>query len=191
MRGKPFAPIILASRSERRKRALAKMVSSFRTMAVLEPKMARGKTLGQKTQYLAFSKAVSAARRNPRAIIIAADTLARCDKDILGKPKNKTAAARMVSVLSGRKMFATTSIAIYLPRLGKIKVWSESGWVKFRKIEQIEISGYLSSARWRGKAGAVNIGEKPVNGWISKFGGEKDAVIGLPLKRLRKELAKC
>ena len=97
----------------------------------------------------------------------------------------------MVSLLSGQKMFATTSIAIYLPQGGKIEVWSESGWVKFRKIEQIEISRYLSSGKWRGKAGAVNIEEKPVKDWIIRVGGEKDAVIGLPLKRLRKELAKC
>ena len=41
---------------------------------------------------------------------------------------------------------------------------------------------------WMGKAGAVNIEEKPVKDWIVKTGGERDAVIGLPLKRLRREL---
>ncbi len=183
-----MAPIVLASRSDRRKKALRKIISKFRMITVPEPRVARGKTIRQKTQYLAFSKAAAGARRFPRSIIIAADTLAECGKKILGKPRNRTDAARMLVRMSGHRMNATTSIAVHSPKTKKIIVWSENGWVRFRHINKDEMKKYLSSRMWMGKAGAVNIEEKPVKDWIVKTGGERDAVIGLPLKRLRREL---
>lgn len=183
--------VILASRSPRRKKALRKIVARFRTLAAKEPKKTKGKTLAAKTRYLALAKAKAASHRCPSSIIIAADTLAKCKGKILGKPSSRRAAEPMLKLLSGHRMAAVTSIAVYLPESEKSKVWSEKGWVRFRKLTAIEIEKYLASKKWIGKAGAVNVEERPVLGWITKRGGEFDAVVGLPTKRLRKELGKC
>ena len=112
---------------------------------------------------------------------------------MMGKPKNAKAAGLMLKQMSGHKLEAVTSIAVKKPgRMGAGKtdfaVWSESGWVKFKKLRAVDISHYLSSGQWKGKAAAVNVEERPVRDWIVKKGGEQGAVVGLPLKRLQKEL---
>jgi septum formation protein len=186
-----FVQIILASRSPRRKKALRKIAASFRTLAVPEPARAKGRTLVQKTRYLAIAKAKTASKRFPHAIIIAADTLACCRGRIMKKAANAKSAARMLGQMSGQRLDAVTSIALMMPDRADAIVWSEYGWVKFRKLKPAEISRYIHSGRWKGKAAAVNVEEKPVKNWIVKKGGEQGAVIGLPLKRLRRELGKC
>ncbi len=156
-----------------------------------EPKKAKGKTLAQKTRYLALAKAKTAGKRFPRAVIIAADTLACCRGKIIGKAKHRKEARAIIERLSGQRLDAVTSIAIAKPGGQDIVFWSEYGWVKFRKLEPAEITRYIRSGRWKGKAAAVNVEEKPVQAWIVKKGGEQGAVIGLPLKRIQKELRKC
>lgn len=183
--------IILASRSPRRKKALRQIVARFRVVAVAEPARAKGKSLVAKTRYLALAKAKAASRRFPSSIIIAADTLACCRGRLMKKAANAKSAARMLRRMSGQRLDAVTSIAIMTPDQAEPVFWSEYGWVRFRKIGEDEIQRYIHSKFWKGKAAAVNIGEKPVRDWIVKKGGEQGAVIGLPLKRLRRELGKC
>lgn len=182
--------IILASRSPRRKKALKQIVAKFRTMAVSEPKRARGRSLVAKTRYLALAKAKAAAKHYPDAIIVAADTLACCRGKIMGKAKGIEDARSMLKRLSEHRFDVVTSIAVKRPDAVAPIVWSEYGWTKFGKLEKGEIEKYLRSGRWKGKAAAINVEEKPIVGWIIKKGGEQGAVIGLPRKRLRKELAK-
>jgi septum formation protein len=186
----PSAPvqIILASRSPRRKKALRQIVSRFRVVAVAEPARSKGKSLVAKTRYLALVKAKAAARRYLRALIIAADTLACCNGKMMGKAANANAARLMLKQMSGQRLDVVTSIAIAIPGRQDMVFWSEYGWVKFRKLEPAEISHYIQSSLWIGKAAAINVEEKPVRNWIVKKGGEWGAVVGLPTKKLGKVL---
>jgi len=180
--------VILASRSPRRKSALRQIVPRFRSFAVREPTRAKGRTLALKTAFLARSKCRLASHRFPSAIVIAADTLASCQGKILGKASSRQKADRMLRLISNHRMSAVTSIALYSPKNKHNKVWSERGWVKFREITLEEIDSYLASKKWQGKAAAVNVEEKPVSGWVTERGGERGAIVGLPLKKLRAEL---
>ena len=167
---------------------MRQIVTRFRSIGVSEPRRAKGKTAAQKTSYLALAKCRAAARRFPRALIIAADTLASCRGKIMGKPENRKDARAMLKRLSGQRLDVATSIAIAIPGRQQALCWPECGWVKFRKLGEDEISRYLSSSLWRGKAAAVNAEEKPVRNWIVKKGGEFGAVAGLPAKKLGKAL---
>ena len=99
-------------------------------------------------------------------------------------------AAGMLRRMSGQRLDVVTSIAIVKPGREEIVFWSEYGWVRFRKLTRDEIAAYVHSGKWKGKAAAVNVEEKPVLDWIEKKGGEQGAVIGLPLGRLKKEIKK-
>ncbi|MCL6088896.1 MAG: Maf family protein [Candidatus Marsarchaeota archaeon] len=179
--------IVLASRSPRRKKALRQIISRFRTLAVPEPKKAKGKSLVAKTRYLALAKAKAAGKRFPRAVVIAADTLACCRGLLMKKASSQKEAAGMLKRMSGQRLDVVTSIALKRPAADFV-VWSEYGWVRFRMLKKDEIARYARSGAWQGKAAAVNVEEKPVRNWIEKNGGEFGAVVGLPTKKLRARL---
>ncbi len=179
--------IILASRSPRRKKALAQMVRKFRSIASVEPKKAVGCTPSSKTAFLAKMKCLNAARHYAQACIIAADTLLVCKRKVMGKAKNRREAKSMLNAISGARVEGITSICVKWPGRPE-RVWTERGWVRMRKLNDEDIFAYFSSNLWKGKAGAINIEEKPVKNWIRARGGEQGAIVGLPLKRLRSYL---
>lgn len=109
----------------------------------------------------------------------------------MAKAAGAREAGRMLGQMSGQRLDVVTSIAMKKPGKAGFLVWTERGWVRFRKLGKGEMARYLASKRWKGKAAAVNVEEKPVKNWIEKKGGEQGAVVGLPLKRLRKEIGKC
>ncbi|VVB56587.1 Septum formation protein Maf [uncultured archaeon] len=158
-------------------------------MPVREPR-ARGKNAVSITRILAAKKAENASARYPRALVIAADTLLVCRKKIMGKPTSAKEAARMLERMSGQKITAITSICIRLPGR-KPSVWSEKGWVGMREITPKQMAAYLQSGLWKGKAGAINIAEKPVKNWVEKKGGEEGAIVGLPVRKLRMVLRRA
>ena len=111
-------------------------------------------------------------------LILTADTVVAAGRRILEKPADEAEAIRFLLLLSGRRHRVITSVALrHGERLWTRRVESQ---VKFKRLSDDEISAYIRSGEWRGKAGGYaiqGIGAAFIP-WIS---GSYTAIVGLPL----------
>ena len=111
-------------------------------------------------------------------LILSADTVVAVGRRILGKPKDVAQAAKFLMLLSGRRHRVITGVAL---RRGD-KVWSKQveTVVKFKRLSDVELSAYLRSNEWQGKAGGYAI--QGIGGaFIPAINGSYTNVVGLPL----------
>ena len=111
-------------------------------------------------------------------LILSADTVVAVGRLILGKPADVAEAAQFLMLLSGRRHRVITGVAL---RLGD-KVWSRQveTVVKFKRLSDMELSAYLRSNEWQGKAGGYAI--QGIGGaFIPTINGSYTNVVGLPL----------
>lgn len=111
-------------------------------------------------------------------LILTADTVVAVGRRILEKPADEAEAVRFLLLLSGRRHRVITACA--LRRVDKMWTRRVETQVKFKRLSDEEISAYIRSGEWRGKAGGYaiqGIGAAFIP-WIS---GSYTAVVGLPL----------
>jgi len=182
--------IILASKSPRRINLLRKIGLKFKVEASrysenlnlkLEPRSL--------VRVLSAGKAEYVAARHKNAIIIAADTIVVCRGKILGSPRSKTEAKKMLKMLSGRRHKVITGFTIIDTATGRKISGAEETKVFFRKLSLKEIESYVNSGEPMGKAGAYAIqGLGAVI--VRRIEGDYFNVVGLPLHSLTGVLKK-
>ncbi|MGE4610472.1 MAG: nucleoside triphosphate pyrophosphatase [Paracoccaceae bacterium] len=111
-------------------------------------------------------------------LILSADTVVAIGRRILGKPQDATEAAQFLMLLSGRRHRVITGVAL---RLGD-KIWSRQveTVVKFKRLSDAELSAYLRSNEWQGKAGGYAI-QGIGAAFIPSINGSYTNVVGFPL----------
>ena len=121
------------------------------------------------------ARAIDAA---PDDLVLAADTVVAVGRRILGKPADAGQAAEFLMLLSGRRHKVITGIALR----HDAHVWSRQveTAVKFKRLSDAELSAYLRSDEWRGKAGGYAI-QGIAAAFIPRIGGSYTNVVGLPL----------
>jgi septum formation protein len=132
---------------------------------------------------LTYARRLAAAKA--RAIILEKDEIALCadtvvavGRRILGKPENAAQAIEFLSLLSGRRHRVITAIAVRSDdRLLEKQVTTA---VKFKHLSDAEISAYIRSDEWRGKAGGYAI-QGIAAAFIPWISGSYSNVVGLPL----------
>jgi len=181
--------IILASASPRRKRLLARVARKFSVApARIDEKVRRGENFPHACKRLAQEKARAAAAKNPRALVIGADTAAYLGKMNCRKTGSKAAARRILLALSGKTHIVATGVCIVFPD-GKEIAYCEKAKVKMRKLEGKLLEGYLKSGEWKGRAGSYDVSGKGKR-LVARVAGEKETVVGLPLRKLKLILGK-
>ncbi|MEL7014170.1 MAG: Maf family protein [Pseudomonadota bacterium] len=115
---------------------------------------------------------------NPTDLVLAADTTVALGRRILGKPDDTDEARRFLTLLSGRRHRVITSVAL---RHGE-RVWQRDvvTTVRMKRLSETEITGYLATDDWRGKAGGYAI-QGPASAFLPWIQGSYSAVMGLPL----------
>lgn len=179
--------IILASQSPRRQELLRQMGVRFRvvTAAVAEVH-GHGRAARAICKRNALAKAAAVAQKFPKQTVLGADTLVHLGDELLGKPASLAEARRMLGRLSGRTHHVTTACALVCG--GRQKVFSVTTRVTFRELSRAQISAYLRAVPVLDKAGAYAVqlkGERIVEALHGSFTN----VVGLPMERLRSELA--
>ena len=182
--------IILASASPRRKELLEQIGLDFEIMVSDketdidsdDPKEACKKQAIQKAEDI-VKKAESIYKNY---IIISADTIEAFEGEILGKPKDRSDAKRMLEAISGRKHRVYTAACVYNSIKGKYESFVEDTLVEVAKLSKEEIEDYLSKKEPYDKAGAYGI-----QGYFSRYivgiEGDYYNVMGLPIGRLYRE----
>ncbi|MFB2553396.1 Maf-like protein [Ensifer soli] len=111
--------------------------------------------------------------------ILAADTVVSVGRRILPKPETASEASDALHLLSGRNHHVHTGIALVTPQ-GRLRQKIVETKVRFKRLSEIEISRYLASGEWRGKAGAYAI-QGIAGSFVVKLVGSYTNVVGLPL----------
>ena len=108
-------PIILASQSPRRR----ELLSLYGIPFAVDPSQADEDNVTgtgpERVAKLAQVKCEEVVRRHPGKMVLAADTLVCVDDEILGKPRDREDAVRMLRLLSGRAHQVHTGMCLHLP----------------------------------------------------------------------------
>ncbi len=121
---------------------------------------------------------VQAVTAEPDDIVLCADTTVALGRRILGKPENASEAADFLRLLSGRRHRVTTAISVR--REDRILTRDVVTIVKFKRLSEPEITAYIATNDWQGKAGGYGI-QGPAGALIPWIQGSFSAVVGLPL----------
>lgn len=114
----------------------------------------------------------------PDEIALCADTVVALGRRILGKPADPEEASKFLKLLSGRSHNVITAVALR----SADHVWTRTvaTSVKFKSLSDAEISAYLRSGEWQGKAGGYAI-QGLAAAYIPRINGSYSNVVGLPL----------
>jgi septum formation protein len=182
-------PLILASASPRRAELLKLLPVKFSVLPSAVDEVSHDHlTPLEVCQLNAHRKARGIAKKIPDALVLGADTLVFLDNEILGKPRHLTDARRMLGRLQGRTHQVVTGVCLMHLRTHREKIFAVSTDVLFHPLTARQIREYLDQIHPYDKAGAYAIqegGEKI----ISEISGSFSNVVGLPVERLREELA--
>jgi septum formation protein len=177
-------PLILASKSPRRKYLLRQIGMKFRvvpsrTAEIISPRQSPG----ENAQRIALEKASDVAARLRKGIVIGADTIVVLDHHVLGKPKSKDDAKRMLRLLSGREHSVFTGFALKDVETGKQIAGVEETKVRFRILTEKEIADYVESGSPMDKAGSYGIQDDFGAVFVERVNGCFYNVVGFPLSR--------
>lgn len=182
--------IILASTSPRRKEIFSKLKLPFSIKpSDYKEDMSLNLPAEKLVVRLAAEKAKAVAKKYKNSVVIAADTFVVFNKKHLGKPKTAAKARAMLKLLSGKKHYIITGVAIVDSGSGKIASFYEKTFVKFAKLSQKTIDAYIKTGEPLDRAGAYAIQERGAL-LVEKIEGDFYNAVGLPLKTLVQELKK-
>ena len=119
-------------------------------------------------------------------MVITADTVVIAENEILGKPKDREDAFRMLKLLPGKTHRVVTGVTVHTKETSK--TFSVTSKVTFDELENQEIEYYIDNYKPYDNAGAYGVQE-----WIGYIGvcgveGSYFNVMGLPTHKLYKVL---
>ena len=183
-------PVILASKSPRRKKLLKILGIDFTVQSSeIDEMIDRDLPPEAYAIYLAIAKAskVANAMKTP-SIVIGADTIVFLEGEIINKPKDKNEAKKMLQQLSDNTHSVITGIAIIDSASGRTVTSYKLTEVTFRSLEAQEIDDYIATGSPMDKAGAYGIQDDFGAVFVKKINGCYYNVVGLPLEELYNKL---
>lgn len=177
--------VILASKSPRRQELLRDMGVEFSIMTKetdesFPPEM----PLDEVPKYLSLQKSLAFKDNELPAdyLLITSDTVVICESEILGKPKDKADAVRMLQMLSGKTHHVVTGVTVRSAE--KTESFAVRSNVTFAALDDEEIDYYIEHCKPYDKAGAYGIQEWIGYVGISGLEGSFYNVMGLPTRKL-------
>ena len=181
--------IILASKSPRRQELLRGMGVDFEILTKETPEeYPADLPLDEVPKYLSLQKslAFNDEELSNDYLLITSDTVVICEGEILGKPKDREDAARMLRLLSGKTHHVVTGVTVRSAE--KTESFAVRSNVAFAELDAEEIDYYIEHCQPYDKAGAYGIQEWIGYVGISGLEGSFYNVMGLPTRRLYQTL---
>lgn len=181
--------IFLASDSKARKQLLEIFGLRFKVVSsgVKETNIAGGISREALVKRNARLKARAVALKVKSGLIISADTIVVCGKQVFGKPKDLKDARCMLKALSGRSQSVYSGICVLDKDNNRIKVSCEKTRIYMDKLTDAQIDAYFKVVSPLDKAGSFDIQGKGAF-FIRRIEGCYYSVVGLPLRRLYRML---
>jgi septum formation protein len=183
-------PLILASRSPRRRELLAEAGYIFDVVPPLsefEPEPAPGQDPAEYVSRLAETKARDVGLQVGRGLVLACDTVAECGGRILGKPETADDARQMLELLSEREHRVLTGVCLWCAPSGELTARVAVTTLCMDRLSREQLTEYVESRLWEGKAGGFGYQDRL--GWVHIVEGSPSNVVGLPLELLAEMLA--
>ena len=177
--------IILASKSPRRQELLRGMGVDLEILTKETPEnYPTDLPLDEVPKYLSLQKSLAFRDEELHAdyLLITSDTVVICDGEILGKPKDREDAERMLQLLSGKTHHVVTGVTVRSAE--KTESFAVRSNVTFSNLDKEEINYYIEHCKPYDKAGAYGIQEWIGYVGISGLEGSFYNVMGLPTRRL-------
>ena len=182
--------LILASQSPRRRQLLTEAGYEFEVIApddsVEREAVSQGLCSKCSPEELvlksAFVKARVIATEIDSGLILAADTVAHCNAEILGKPVDRDHAEKMLRLMSGTTHQVLTGVCLWHRPSDKFQSHIEMTTLHMDQLSEEQLTEILDSDGWVGKAGAF--GYQDGLDWIHIKSGLETTVVGLPIERL-------
>jgi septum formation protein len=177
--------LILASQSPRRRQLLADNGYEFKVIAPDES-VERGVCSNCSPEELvlesALLKARAVAQQVESGLVLAADTVAECNAEILGKPVDRDHAEKMLRLMSGKQHQVLTGVCLWHRPSDRYAVHVEQTILRMDLLSEPQLKRILDSDGWIGKAGAF--GYQDGLDWVHVESGLESNVVGLPVERL-------
>jgi septum formation protein len=173
--------IVLASASPRRQELLRNAGIRFIVQSAdIDESPLAGESARDCAERLAQEKALAIARTRPREFVLGADTVVVVDNQILGKPRDRNDATRMLRLLSGRLHMVITGVCLVAPGYSNLRTAADLTRVMMSEISDEEIRDYIATGEPMDKAGAYAI-QGIASRWIPRIEGDYSNVVGLPV----------
>jgi septum formation protein len=183
--------MILASESPRRRELLAAVGVPFRVVpSGVDEVPLPGESPSRFARRAALDKGEAVAKLYPSSFVLSADTIVVADGRILGKPRDRAEARRMLSGLAGREHTVYTAICLLCRERGFRDVGAEATRVRFRPLTAVEIAAYARTGECDDKAGAYAAQGAGML-LIDRVAGSFSNVVGLPMTRVVGMLARA
>ncbi len=125
-----------------------------------------------------------------QAVVLAADTVCVDEGgNLLGKPRDRADAARMLRLLIGGRQRVLTGVAILSPG-GHAENFTDEAVVCCGAVGEAQLQTALDAGGWQGKAGGYNLSDLRAAGWPLTVQGDETTVVGLPMRRVAGALAR-
>ena len=187
--------IILASKSEVRKKILSDNGIEFEVMPAnvdedlikesLKEDNATPKIISKN---LAELKANKISQKENGKIVIGADSVIDLNGEIISKPKSRDEALSILEKLNGKKHQLISSVCI--SKSGSM-IWNytDTATLTMKKMSLKELKAYLAKIKDK-ELYAYNVYQIEASGkfLFSKIEGDKDTIMGLPVKKIKEYL---
>ncbi len=191
----PQPLLILASSSPRRRELLAERGYTFELFPPSEAAecgLCSGEGPAEFALRMALQKGkdvVERLRANGRhhGMVIACDTVAECQGQVLGKPADEPHARAMLQLLSGREHRVYSGLCVWPLDAAEPSLSVACTVLRMDELGDDAIDDYLATGGWEGKAGAF--GYQDQLGWVHIIEGSESNVVGLPMELLEEMLA--
>jgi len=194
--------IVLASGSPRRRELLDQIGTEYEVKPSRADETITGTVPEEIVKELALRKGREvAAHYEEEVTILSADTVVASEGKILGKPKDDEEAVEMIRGIQGKAHEVYTGVAIIIKRATsdystepfkldeKVINFAVETKVKVAPMSEEDIRGYIRTGEHKDKAGAYAIQGKFAP-YIEGIEGDYYNVVGFPISRICKELAK-
>ena len=187
--------IVLASESKVRKEILEKNgIKSIVEPSNIDENIVKESLLKEKvtpeiiSKSLAELKANKISQKKNDKIVLGADSLIDLDGEIISKPSSREHAMEILKKLNGKKHFLISSVCI--SKNGSM-IWNytDKAELTMKQMDDKALEIYLSKITDKALY-AYNVYQIEGEGknLFSKINGDKDTIMGLPIKRIKEYL---
>jgi len=134
---------------------------------------------------LAWRKAAAVALGIAWGVVLAADSVGWHGGEVIGKPRDRADARRILQRLSGTEHELWTGVCLWLRPEDWQIAWQEKSRLFMRPLTESELESYLDTGQWQGKSGAYAIQEQD-DPFLTVLEGSVSNVIGLPVETLQR-----
>lgn len=179
--------LILASGSPQRRKLLTELGIPFKIVPSNVPENSREKDPRKLVVLLARRKALAVAKAHPKDVVLGSDTLVVCKGEILGKPRDRDDALRILKMLNGAWQKVYTGVAVAEDGGRKVLTGVAVSRVHARKLSEAKLLEY--AGKHLDKAGGYAVQDRD-DPFVDRIEGDYDNVVGLPLRVVKRLLYK-